>query len=52
MLPWDVWGPMEDSYDGKTGDDFDQLIDQLAAAAEGNDEPALRRIYQARYRHH
>ena len=32
MLPWDEWGPMEDSYNGKTGDDFDLLIDQLAVA--------------------
>ena len=46
MLPWDVWGPMEDSYDGKTGDDFDLLIDQLAAAAGDDDEPELQRIYQ------
>jgi len=31
MLPWDNWGPMQDSYNGRTGDDFDRLIDQLAA---------------------
>ena len=45
MLPWDVWGPMEDSYDGKTGDDFDLLIDQLAVACHSHDEPELERIY-------
>jgi hypothetical protein len=46
MLPWDVWGPMEDSYDGKTGDDFDLLIDQLAVACHSHDEPELERIYE------
>lgn len=46
MLPWDVWGPMEDSYDGKTGDDFDLLIDELAAACDDHDGPRLRRVYQ------
>ena len=46
MLPWDVWGPMEDSYDGKTGADFDVLIDQLAAACGDHDEPELERIYE------
>jgi hypothetical protein len=46
MLPWDVWGPMEDSYDGKTGDDFDLLIDQLAGACHALDEPDLERIYE------
>lgn len=30
MLPWDEWGQMQDSYNGTAGDDFDQLIDQLA----------------------
>ena len=46
MLPWDVWGPMEDSYDGKTGEDFDLLIDQLAVACHSHDEPELERIYE------
>lgn len=46
MLPWDEWGPMEDSYNGKTGDDFDQLIDQLAAACRDHDQPELQRIYE------
>jgi hypothetical protein len=46
MLPWDVWGPMEDSYTGKTGDDFDLLIDELASACDEHDEPRLRRVYE------
>ena len=39
MLPWDEWGPMQDSYDGKTGADFDRLIDQLAAATDDPEGP-------------
>ncbi len=46
MLPWDEWGPMEDSYNGKTGDDFDLLMDQLAAATRDHDQPELQRIYE------
>lgn len=45
MLPWDEWGPMEDSYNDKTGDDFDLLIDQLAAATDDPDHGDLQRIY-------
>lgn len=45
MLPWDEWGPMEDSYDGKTGPEFDELMDQLADASRHNEEAELRRIY-------
>jgi hypothetical protein len=46
MLPWDEWGPMEDSYNGKTGDDFDLLMDELAAATRDHDQAALLRIYE------
>jgi hypothetical protein len=46
MLPWDEWGPMEDSYKGKTGDDFDRLIDHLAAATSDPDPPKLQPIYE------
>ena len=45
MLPWDVWGPMEDSYNGMTGDDFDQLIDDLASATHDPDGHDLQHIY-------
>ncbi len=45
MLPWDEWGPMKDSYEGKTGDDFDRLIDQLAAAVRDSDQSELERVY-------
>lgn len=46
MLPWDEWGPMKDSYDGNTGDDFDVLIDDYATAAANDDAPTLRHLYE------
>jgi hypothetical protein len=46
MLPWDEWGPMEDSYNGKTGDDFDRLIDDLAIACDADDRAALQALYE------
>lgn len=46
MLPWDEWGPMADSYNGTTGDDFDELIDDLAAATSGSDSREMWRIYE------
>jgi hypothetical protein len=32
MLPWDGWGRMTDAYRGETGPDYDELIDEVAAA--------------------
>jgi hypothetical protein len=46
MLPWDEWGPMAASYDGTTGDDFDELMDDLAAATADPDQHDLQRIYE------
>lgn len=46
MLPWDEWGPMTDSYNGTTGDDFDQLIDELASATAGPANDDLGPIYE------
>lgn len=46
MLPWDEWGPMEDSYNGKTGDDFDRLIDELAVACDADDHATLQVLYE------
>lgn len=37
MLPWDEWGPMEDSYNNATGPEFDVLIDRVAAATATDD---------------
>lgn len=38
MLPWDEWGRMTESYQGKTGDDYDTLMDGIADAA-ASDSP-------------
>lgn len=46
MLPWDERGPMEDSYNGTTGNDFDQLIDQLAVATRDPGQHDLQHIYE------
>lgn len=45
MLPWDEWGPMNDSYEGRTGADFDLLIDQLAAATADPESSDLQPVY-------
>lgn len=45
MLPWDEWGPMEDSYKGNTDDDFDRLMDELAIVCAGDDLTALAKLY-------
>jgi hypothetical protein len=45
MLPWDEWGPMADSYHGKTGADFDETIDAVASAACDLDHDALQHHY-------
>ena len=45
MLPWDEWGPMEASYNGETGPDFDLLMDQLAAATDDPERSDLDSIY-------
>ena len=45
MLPWDNWGLMEASYDGETGDDFDQLMDEAAIACASNDRRSIEHIY-------
>jgi hypothetical protein len=45
MLPWDEWGPMADSYEGRTGGDFDETIDAVAAAGRHLDHADLQRRY-------
>lgn len=45
LLPWDEWGPMTDSYAGRTGDDFDRLVDRLAAATDDPDGAELEDVY-------
>jgi hypothetical protein len=37
MLPWDEWGRMTEAYDGRTGPDYDDLRDTVAAVAIADD---------------
>ncbi len=39
VLPWDEWGRMTDAYAGRTGADYDDLLDTLARVC-AEDEPA------------
>lgn len=45
MLPWDEWGRMRASYAGKTGPEYDRLIDNLATACASQDSRAITRLY-------
>jgi len=41
MLPWDEWGPTQASYEGRTGDEFDQLVDALAEVTADPDPTSV-----------
>lgn len=45
MLPWDEWGRMTAAFEGKTGHDYDQLIDRLADTCAEDDAQALARLF-------
>ncbi|MDJ0114335.1 transglutaminase, partial [Rhodococcus erythropolis] len=45
-LPWDEWGRMTDAYDGKTGADYDLLLDDIAEVCAGDDPVAVRALYE------
>ncbi|MFI6318739.1 transglutaminase domain-containing protein [Nonomuraea sp. NPDC050556] len=45
MLPWDEWGRMTVAYEGKTGPDYDELIDEVADVCSQDDPSALRRLF-------
>jgi len=46
VLPWDNWGRMEDSYQGRTGPDYDELIDRVAAACADPEPAAAEATYR------
>lgn len=45
MLPWDVWGRMEEAYRGETGAEYDNLLDELAAVCQADDSAAIAALY-------
>jgi hypothetical protein len=46
MLPWDEWGRMTAAYEGKTGPDYDRLIDTVAATCDQGDAAAVSRLFR------
>jgi transglutaminase superfamily protein len=44
-LPWDEWGRMTDAYAGKTGADYDALLDELADVCATDDPAAVSALY-------
>jgi hypothetical protein len=44
-LPWDEWGRMTDAYAGKTGADYDALLDELATVCAADDPAAVSALY-------
>ncbi|MEV5494548.1 transglutaminase-like domain-containing protein [Nonomuraea fuscirosea] len=46
-LPWDEWGRMTASYEGKTGSDYDLLIDEVAATCAAGSVEAVDRLYRS-----
>jgi Transglutaminase-like superfamily len=45
MLPWDEWGRMPDMYAGRTGPDYDLLIDRIAAVCAEDDPAEVAALY-------
>ncbi len=45
-LPWDEWGRMEASYQGRTGADYDTLLDTVAATCAGDDPAEVAALYK------
>lgn len=45
-LPWDEWGRMTDAYAGLTGEDYDALLDELAAVCASDDDRAVSELYR------
>lgn len=45
MLPWDEWGRLTDSYQGRTGAEYDILMDRIAEVCEKDDPVELAALY-------
>lgn len=46
MLPWDEWGRMTEAYEGKSGRDYDSLLDKVAEACTIDDPMAIADVYE------
>jgi hypothetical protein len=44
--PWDEWGRMTEAYEGRTGPDYGELPDTLAAACDTDDPTTLASLCQ------
>ena len=49
MLPWDEWGRMTAAYRGETGEDYDELLDEIAAVCAADDPAAVAESLYAHY---
>lgn len=45
MLPWDEWGQMSAAYRGATGEEYDELIDTVAAVCTADDPDGIAALY-------
>lgn len=46
LLPWDEWGRMAEAYQGKTGPDYEELMDELAAVCAADDPARIAALYR------
>ncbi|HEX4725185.1 MAG TPA: transglutaminase-like domain-containing protein [Pseudonocardiaceae bacterium] len=44
-LPWDEWGRMTEAYAGKTGPDYEKLMDELARVCAADDPAEIAELY-------
>ena len=45
MLPWDERGRMTAAYRGETGEDYDELLDEIAAVCAADRPAAVASLY-------
>ena len=45
MLPWDEWGRMTAAYQGETGPDYDELLDEVAAVCAADDPASVASLF-------
>ena len=45
VLPWDEWGQMTAAYAGRTGPDYDQFIDEVAAVCASDSPRRISDLY-------